>query len=73
MTVTDVMAESVVKATSIRAGVVQVDPLDEVAYNGPLPPATATNRPDELTATDLISLNEAYPFTAAGVVNPNGT
>jgi hypothetical protein len=56
----------------IVAGVVQVDPSVLVADMGrpakPLP--TATNRPAELTVTDVMKAAVVVPFMAAGVVNP---
>jgi hypothetical protein len=58
----------------IMAGVVQVEPLDEVAYigkvEGPLYP-TATNRPDEFTVTACGTATTLLLFILAGVVNPN--
>ena len=54
----------------IRAGVVQVEPLDEVANKGALllSRPTAANRPDELTVTPFIRAAALDPFIRAGVV-----
>jgi hypothetical protein len=59
----------------IRAGVVHVEPFEDVAKRGALvlSAPTATNKPDELTATPNIVANAVEPFINAGVVNPNGT
>jgi hypothetical protein len=53
----------------INAGVVQVEPFEEVAKRGspPLPVPTATNKPDELTVTLRICANAEEPFINAGV------
>jgi hypothetical protein len=61
---------AVVELPFIKAGVVQVDPLVEVAYTGaPLKPSpTATNRPLLLTATEFMLACVPLPFIAAGVV-----
>jgi len=50
----------------ISAGVVHVDPLDDVAY---ILIPTATNRPEELTATEFIVAGAVDPFINAGVVH----
>jgi hypothetical protein len=54
----------------IRAGVVQVEPLAEVAYNGAPGESVprATNNPLELTVTELIVAAEVEPLIKAGVV-----
>jgi hypothetical protein len=54
----------------IRAGVVQVEPLDEVAYTGSpeLSYPTATNKPDEFMVTLNICALAEEPFILAGVV-----
>ena len=56
----------------MRAGVVQVEPLEEVANKGALGEfpsvPTATNRPDELTAIPGIIAAALDPFMRAGVV-----
>jgi len=56
----------------MRAGVVQVDPLVLVAYNGATDASipTATNKPAELTATAFIVAAVDEPFIAAGAVKP---
>ena len=53
----------------ISAGVVQVEPSDEVAYTAEVPSVpTATNKPDELTVTSYITAAADDPFIRAGVV-----
>jgi hypothetical protein len=53
----------------VVAGVVHVEPLEEVAKTAVPDHPTATNKPDELTATDVICANALDPFMRAGVVH----
>ena len=52
----------------INAGVVQVEPLDEVAYKGEGLLPTATNKPEEFTVTLYMFACADEPFINAGVV-----
>jgi hypothetical protein len=55
LTVTDIILAKTVEPF-ILAGVVHVDPLEDVAYKGAviLSNPTTTNRPEELTVTEVI-------------------
>jgi hypothetical protein len=70
LTVTPCMVAAAVEPF-ISAGVVQVEPLDEVAYKGALEllAPIATNNPEELTVTPYIVAAAVEPFINAGVVH----